>query len=92
MSGYDEKKEIDYDVARAIIGDLMAMYSRDIEVEREKSNPDAKRVADMEKEISRLFKEKSALHVDNEAGIKRAIKEYGAILRADYNNNRKTNG
>jgi hypothetical protein len=82
MAQWTQEEAIDYECAREVITDLIAIHSRQIAEESRKEYPDAERLESLRAERSRLFREQTGLRVKDHAGIARVRAEYGARVRA----------
>lgn len=72
----------DYETALETIGNAIAVASRDISKEREKSRPDVRRIDELLELQKRLSDERRSLRIDDDAAVQEAIETYGQIVRA----------
>lgn len=70
-----------YETALETIGNVIAIASRDISEEREKSRPDLRRIDELLELQKRLSGERRSLRIDD-AAIQKAIETYGQIVRS----------
>ena len=82
MQQWTQDEAIAFECACEAITHMMAIQSAEIASEASKTTPDAERLASLDAERSRLFRERLALHVHDLANIARIRSEYGAIVRA----------
>ena len=71
----------DYETALETIGNVIAIASRDITKEREKSRPDVRRIDELLELQKRLSGERRSLRIDDDAAVQKAIAAYGQIVR-----------
>ncbi|MBU9312973.1 hypothetical protein [Burkholderia multivorans] len=72
----------DYETALETIGNAIAVSSRDISKEREKSRPDVRRIDELLELQKRLSDERRSLRIDDDAAVQEAIETYGQIVRS----------
>ncbi|ONC97869.1 MULTISPECIES: hypothetical protein [Burkholderia] len=72
----------DYETALETIGNLIALASRDISKEREKSRPDVRRIDELLELQKRLSDERRSLRINDDAAVQEAIETYGQIVRS----------
>jgi len=72
----------DYETALETIGNAIAVASRDISKEREKSRPDVRRIDELLELQKRLSDERRSLRIDDDAAVQEAIETYGQIMRS----------
>ncbi|AGH77929.1 hypothetical protein GUF72_05505 [Xanthomonas citri pv. citri] len=72
----------DYETALETIGNAIAVASRDISKEREKSRPDVRRIDELLELQKRLSDERRSLRIDDDAAVQEAIETYGQIVRS----------
>ncbi|WP_045761491.1 hypothetical protein [Xanthomonas albilineans] len=72
----------DYETALETIGNAIAVASRDISKEREKSRPDVRRIDELPELQKRLSDERLSLRIDDDAAVQEAIETYGQIVRS----------
>ncbi|KAB0527028.1 hypothetical protein [Xanthomonas cissicola] len=72
----------DYETALETIGNAIAVASRDISKEREKSRPDVRRIDEVLELQKRLSDERRSLRIDDDAAVQEAIETYGQIVRS----------
>ncbi|MCW0009867.1 MULTISPECIES: hypothetical protein [Burkholderiaceae] len=73
---------VDYETALETIGNVIAIASRDITEEREKSRPDVRRIDELLELQKRLSGERRSLRIDDDAAVQKAIAAYGQIVRS----------
>ncbi|MCD4518512.1 hypothetical protein LRP76_07950 [Burkholderia pseudomallei] len=71
-----------YETALETIGNVIAIASRDITEEREKSRPDVRRIDELLELQKRLSGERRSLRIDDDAAVQKAIAAYGQIVRS----------
>ncbi|MCW0100536.1 hypothetical protein [Burkholderia pseudomallei] len=71
-----------YETALETIGNVIAIASRDITEEREKSRPDVRRIDELFELQKRLSGERRSLRIDDDAAVQKAIAAYGQIVRS----------
>jgi len=74
-----------YEIAQETIGFMMAIRTERIFVEKNKSNPDAKKIAQWENEFYHYRDEQHRLSFDDDITIKRVLDEYCPIVKANFN-------
>lgn len=79
---WTQDQAVAFECAREVITDMIALYSGRIAEETGKQTPDAKIIADLRAERSRLAQERATLHVADTALIAEIRSKYGAIVRA----------
>ncbi|MFA8405902.1 hypothetical protein [Burkholderia pseudomallei] len=72
----------DYETALETIGNVIAIASRDISEEREKSRPDVLRIGELLELQKRLSGERRSLRIDDDAAVQKAIETYSQIVRS----------
>ncbi|KVS14755.1 hypothetical protein UA18_00176 [Burkholderia multivorans] len=72
----------DYETALETIGNLIALASRDISKEREKSRPDVRRIDELLELQKRLSDERRSLRINDDTAVQEAIETYGQIVRS----------
>jgi hypothetical protein len=72
----------DYETALETIGNAIAVASRDISKEREKSRPDVRRIDELLELQKRLSDERRSLRIDDDAAVQEAIETSGQIVRS----------
>lgn len=82
MEQWTQDDAINFECAREAITDLMGIQSGEIQLEENKPKPDQARIDGFKSELSRLFKERAALTVSNQAELTRVRSEYGVIIRS----------
>ncbi|MCL2716825.1 MAG: hypothetical protein FWD68_20270 [Alphaproteobacteria bacterium] len=82
MQKWTQDQAIAYECARECITDLRGILTGQIYEESAKPNPDSERLANLRAERSRLFKERAALRVNDDAAVARVRAEYGARVRS----------
>jgi hypothetical protein len=82
MQKWTQDEAINYECAREVITDLMAIQTGEIGEESSKPQPDAGRLVSLRAERSRLFRERAGLRVNDHAAIARVCAEYGAVVRS----------
>jgi sirohydrochlorin ferrochelatase len=82
MQQWTQDEAIAYECACEVITDLIAIHSRQIAEERAKPRQNVARIARLENEISRVFRERENLHVHDHAEVARIRTEYGALVRS----------
>ncbi|VBC99315.1 Uncharacterised protein [Burkholderia pseudomallei] len=80
MKTWTDDQLADYETALETIGNVVAIASRDIAEEREKSRPDVRRIDELLELQRRLNDERRSLRIDDEAAIQKAIESYGRIV------------
>lgn len=79
---WTQDEAIAFECAREVITDMMAICTGQISDESSKATPDADRLAQLRVDRSKLFYERTALHVADQSDIARIRTNYGAIVRA----------
>ncbi len=82
MEQWTQDEAIAFECGREVISDLMGIQSGLIYLEENKPNPNQANINKYRAELSRLFKERAALTIGNQAEIARVRTEYGAVVRA----------
>lgn len=82
MRGWTQDESIAFECAREAITDLRSIIMGEIYEENSKEHPDTGRLAELNAERSRLFRERAELHVHDHAAVARVRAEYGARVRA----------
>jgi len=88
MQKWTQEEAIAFECAREVITDLRAIITDQIYTESNKEIPDIERIERLHKESSRLFRERSALHVNEHAAVARVRSKYGAMVR-EWRNGKK---
>jgi len=82
MEQWTQDEAIAFECARECITDLMGIQSGLLCEEENKPNPDQASIDKFKAELSKLFRERTALTVTNQTEIARVRSEYGAMVRA----------
>jgi len=82
MKQWTDDEAINYECAREAITSVRAILTAQIHEEAKKPNPDAAYLEGLYVERSKMFDERAALHVKDQANIARVRAEYGARFRA----------
>ncbi|CAJ8399056.1 Uncharacterised protein [Burkholderia pseudomallei] len=82
MKTWTDDQLADYETALETIGNVIAIASRDIAEEREKSRPDVRRIDELLELQKRLSDERRSLRIDDAAIVQRTIETYGQIVRS----------
>lgn len=82
MKTWTDDQLADYETALETIGNVIAIASRDIAEEREKSRPDVRRIDELLEFQKRLSDERRSLRIDDAAIVQRTIETYGQIVRS----------
>ncbi|QNP47187.1 hypothetical protein [Diaphorobacter aerolatus] len=82
MQKWTQTEAIAFECACEVITDLRAILTGQIADETRKENPDAKLIASLRDERSRLFRERAGLSVKDQATLARVRAEYGAHVRS----------
>ncbi|MDR1274879.1 MAG: hypothetical protein LBL72_00580 [Candidatus Accumulibacter sp.] len=77
-----------YEIAQETIGFMMAIRTDLIYKEKDKTTPDAEKIAQWEAEFKQFADELHYLHLDDEIEIQRVLDEYCPIVKADYEGRR----
>lgn len=72
----------DYEAALETIGNVIAVASRDISKEREKSRPDMRRIDELLELQKRLSDERRSLRIEDDEAVQEAIETYSQIVRS----------
>ncbi len=86
---WTQEQSINFECAREVINDLMAIYTTKIYEEKKKTIPDLALVNSLLAERSRLRQERSALDADDDAAVAAIRSKYSPIVRSwrDENSN-----
>ena len=79
---WTQEQSINFECAREVINDLMAIYTTKIHRERSKTVPDLALINTLLAERSRLHQEKSALGADDDAAVAAVRAKYSPIVRS----------
>ena len=79
---WTQEQSINFECARDVINDLMAIYTTKIHRERNKTVPDLALINTLLAERSRLHQEKSALHANDDAAVADVRAKYSPIVRS----------
>lgn len=79
---WTQDEAVDFETAREVITNLMAIQSRQIEEERQKDVPDQKRMTELHDYRARLADEQTKLHINEPAKIARILEDYGPVVRS----------
>lgn len=72
----------DYETALETIGNVIAIASRDIADEREKSQPDVRQIDELLELQRELNCERRSLRIKDKTAVRKAIEIYGRIVRS----------
>lgn len=81
MRTWTDDQLVNYETALETVGNVIAIASRDIADERQKSPPDADRINELLALQRRLNRERHSLRIDNDVAVRKAIEIYGKIVR-----------
>ncbi|MCL2716203.1 MAG: hypothetical protein FWD68_16965 [Alphaproteobacteria bacterium] len=84
MEKWTQDQAIAYECACDCITDLRGILTAQIYEESARPRPDSERLACLQAERSRLFHERAALCVTDDAAVARVRAEYGAWFRCLY--------
>ena len=79
---WTQEQSINFECARDVINDLMAIYTTKIHRERNKTVPDLALINTLLAERSRLHQEKSALDANDDAAVADVRAKYSPIVRS----------
>ena len=79
---WTQEQSINFECAREVINDLMAIYTAKIYAEKKKTIPDLALVNSLLAERSRLRQERSALNADDDAAVAAVRAKYSPIVRS----------
>lgn len=79
--GWTQDQAIAYEVARELVGDVIALCTAQLAAERERPSPDAALIGRLEQELAALLAERDALRVLDDEAVARARAVHGARLR-----------
>lgn len=82
MTTWTQEQSINFECAREAINHVIAIYSAEIYNEEKKSSPDVQRLEMMNDRCLQLTRERSAMHVNDDAMVAEVRAKYSAILRA----------
>lgn len=82
MRTWTDDQLASYETALETVGNVIAIASRDIADERQKSQPDADRINELLVLQRRLNQERHSLRIDDDAAVRKAIEIYDKIVRA----------
>lgn len=75
------EEAVEFECARECISHVMAIYFADLYAEQHAAVPNAERIAELEAELHRLGRERSALRGTQKEQIAQALAVYGKIIR-----------
>ena len=81
MRTWTDDQLVNYETALETVGNVIAIASRDIANERQKSQPDADRINELLALHRRLNQERYSLRINDDAVVRRLIEIYGRIVR-----------
>lgn len=87
---WTQEQSINFECAREVINDLMAICSNEIYVEEHKVEPNNDKIDRLEAELIRLKREKSALSVNDDAAVAEVRSKYSPLVRAWRDEHNKT--
>ena len=82
MRTWTDDQLANYETALETVGNVIAIASRDIAAERQKSQPDADRINELLILQRRLNQERHSLRIDDDAAVRKAVELYSKIVRA----------
>ncbi|MGR8024367.1 hypothetical protein [Burkholderia cenocepacia] len=82
MKTWTDDQLADYETALETIGNVIAIASRDIAEEREKSQPDARLIDELFELQKQLNCERRNLRIEDKTAVRKAIEIYGRIVRS----------
>lgn len=80
--GWTQEQSINFECAREVINDLMAIYTTKIHAEKGKAIPDSELINSLLAERSRLHQERSALDADDDVAVAAVRAKYSPIVRS----------
>ncbi|WP_071897845.1 hypothetical protein [Burkholderia pseudomallei] len=84
MRTWTDDQLANYETALETVGNVIAIASRDIAAERQKSQPDADRINELLILQRRLNQERHSLRIDDDAAVRKAVGLYSKIVRAGH--------
>lgn len=82
MARWTQDQAVSFEAARECLTDMMGICSAAIADEESKASPDAKRLAQLEGELSSLAQERLSLTIEDAERTEAIRKTYGAFVRA----------
>ncbi|KNA34711.1 hypothetical protein ADU20_09020 [Burkholderia pseudomallei] len=82
MRTWTDDQLANYETALETVGNVIAIASRDIAAERQKSQPDADRINELLILQRRLNQERHSLRIDDDAAVRKTVGLYSKIVRA----------
>ncbi|MBU9371920.1 hypothetical protein KTE69_26585 [Burkholderia multivorans] len=82
MKTWTDDQLANYETALETIGNVIAIASRDIAEEREKSQPDARLIDELLELQKQLNCERRNLRIEDKTAVRKAIEIYGRIVRS----------
>ena len=80
--GWTQEQSINFECAREVINDLMAIYTTKIYAEKGRAIPDSELINSLLAERSRLHQERSALDADDDVAVAAVRTKYNPIVRS----------